>query len=196
MACSQVYGYPACQTTPAPGPEGPPGVQGPQGPDGQAGPDGPDGPAGNNSQPGPLAGAFVRTITNQVVQSLESIEWDSSSLIYGGAISPVATGDTAVTVQVAGVYTITFRVSTINSTGGQMQFAIFINDTLQPNTVYSGVYNVTGSYVVQLAVGDTISLRNYISGTPLAIAINLDGAVVGSNPTLLASMTLALIIPS
>lgn len=170
------YGYVGCG-----GSRGPPGDPGQQGPDGQP---------GNNAAPGPLATAHVVTYISQTLPAENPVAW-SEATIYGGAIQAVSVGDTGIVVAAPGVYNITYTISTAFTANPQV--GLYINDVLHPNSVFGGAGVMTGIYVIPLAAGDVLSLRNHITlsnGGNLGLRFPPTTVVKE-----LASMLLTLIIP-
>jgi hypothetical protein len=93
-------------------------------------------------------------------------------------------GTASVTVTSAGTYAVFFNV-----TGGQQsQFALFVNGTVVPSSLYgsgSGNTGPDGQVILNLNAGDVLTLRNHTSN---ASSVTLNNSAGGSQTNVDASL--------
>lgn len=147
------------------GPQGPPGAAGPEGAPGPKGLPGPEGPPG----PGVTTDyAYIFSQTPQVVDQNQNVHFDSNGSVLGGIGKLIGTGD--IIISTNGDYLVHFSVSGADVN----QFALFLNDTLVPGTIYgSGNTNQqnTGQAIITVSGTDAsvLNLRSHISSTTVAL---------------------------
>ncbi len=197
-----INGYFIAATLPATGPQGPAGPQGslgltgpigpiggtgatgsvgPQGPIGPAGATGPIGPTGPTG-PGMTNYAYIYNLAAQVV----AIEADVTFSV-SGATSGVAftAGTSAITVNAAGLYSVSFTVSGVEPN----QFGIFVNGSAAAGSIFgsgAGTQQNTGTILLSLVAGDVVTLRNHSS----AAAVTLQTLAGGTQANTNASITI------
>ena len=80
-------------------------------------------------------------------------------------------GTTTTTITIPGVYQINFTVSITAGVGSEL--AIAVNGTVDPSTVISALVatgEISGSFLLSLAAGDVITLRNN-SAVPITMTL-------------------------
>jgi hypothetical protein len=146
----------------AAGARGPTGVAGPTGPNG--GPTGPTGATGENGATGSgLANyAYIYNSALQVVGQEDPIIFAFNGITTSG-ISHTA-GDAEIIVVNPGIYKVDFSVSGL--TGQTNQFALFVNGTPAPGTIYgsgAGDQQNTGQVILELGADDVLTVVNHTS---------------------------------
>jgi hypothetical protein len=140
-----------------------------------------------------LGVAYAWTKAGQLIPPEEDVDFQALKG-YGGIVGYNPANPSQLTVLRGGVYLIEFQLAT----ACEVQFAIFVNGQLEPQSIHSGLLSTTpGKTVVQVEAGDTISLRNYISGSPVPMPVTL-GFSTGTAPegAVTASLMLVLVIPA
>ena len=144
----------------ATGPEGAQGIAGALGAIGAAGPAGPAGIPGIPGIGGVLGYLYVYNTSLKVIAVEQDISFD-----FNGPLSADFThtpGSTEIHIINAGVYQVTFSVSSNDST----QFALFKNGSLVAGSIYgsgAGTQQNNGQVIVVAAASDILTLRNHSS---------------------------------
>ncbi|WP_165998413.1 collagen-like protein [Bacillus sp. Cs-700] len=145
------------------------------------GPPGPTGPPGANGTAASTDYAYIYQATAQIVPIETDVTFDTNGAIFGAIAHTV--GDAGITINTPGDYKIIFSV-----TGQQSnQFALFINGTLFPGTIYgsnSTDQQNTGFAIIQVASPVTLTLRNHTS----AGSVSLETLAGGTEANVTASI--------
>lgn len=165
------------------GPTGAPGVTGDTGPTGFTGPccTGPTGPAGT---PGiALDFAYIYNVTQQTRAKQEDFIFDTNGLMTEGITH--TPGTAGITLVNAGIYKVDFFVSATEIN----QFALFLNGTLVPGTIY-GMANTSsqssGQAIILVSAGDVLTLRNHSSqGEPITFPTSFEGPEANVNGSIM-----------
>lgn len=123
---------------------------------------------------------YIYNLTRRVVAKEEDVIFDNNGILTPGIIH--VPGTTEITVVSSGNYEFTFSASGAEPS----QFALFLNGTLIPGTIYgsgAGQQN-NGQAIIALSSGDVLTLRNYSSGA----AVTLQTLVGGTQPNVNASV--------
>ena len=99
--------------------------------------------------------------------------FSNNGLIVGGIAHNPGSAD--IVINESGTYEITFSVQADRVN----QFALFLNDTLIPGTIYSvGAANVNniGRVIVTVQAPATLNLRNHTSFNPVSLQTEIGGA--------------------
>lgn len=162
---------------------GPTGATGATGAAGATGATGSTGATGATGAAGALLGyGYIYNLTAQSVAVEATVPFDSNGPLSG--VTHTASSDSIVVVS-AGTYSIVFSVSGTEPN----QFALFVNGVAQTSTVYgsgAGTQQNTGSAILTLGAGDTITLVNHSS----AAAVTLASVVGGTQANVNASVTI------
>ncbi|OIK09924.1 hypothetical protein [Bacillus sp. MUM 13] len=130
------------------------------------GPAGPQGAAGANGTAASTDYALIYQSTAQSVDPQTDVTFDTNGVIFGSIAHTV--GDSIITINTPGNYKVIFSVTAQE----ENQFALFLNGTLVAGTIY-GSNNVsqqnTGVAIITIAGTSTLTLRNYISTTPVLL---------------------------
>jgi hypothetical protein len=92
-------------------------------------------------------------------------------------------GSSQIGIDVAGAYEVHFTVSGVEPN----QFALFLNGVLIPRSVYgsgAGTQQTVGEVIVQLAVGDVLTLRNHSSAAAVTLQTLAGGTQINVNASL------------
>ncbi|MEO8127380.1 MAG: hypothetical protein ABJF23_19865 [Bryobacteraceae bacterium] len=169
----------------APGVTGAQGIQGASGVTGAQGIPGSTGPTGATGATGPGAsGTYAYVFNNgaQVVALEADVLFDSNGLLSGFSHT---TGTSVVVVTNAGVYQVSFVVSTVEPN----QFTLFLNGAPVSGATFgsgAGTQQNQGSVMVSLTAGDVLTLRNHTS----AAAVTLQTLAGGTQTNVNAGITL------
>ena len=130
------------------------------------GPPGPAGPPGTNGTAASTDYGYIYQTTAQIVPIETDVTFDTNGAIFGAIAHTV--GDARITINTPGDYKIIFSL-----TGQQSnQFALFINGTLFPGTIYgsnSTNQQNTGFSIIQVASPVTLTLRNHTSSGSVSL---------------------------
>ncbi|MFI0435392.1 MAG: hypothetical protein ACH350_06675 [Parachlamydiaceae bacterium] len=160
-------------TTGATGPTGSAGVTGATGPTGAqgvtgAGATGPTGPTGGISPMNYAYAYELATLADATVAGGADVPFSNNGPINGITHT---VPQTTITVPQTGVYQINYNVSI--TTGAGSALAIAVNGTVDPSTTIPALIatgEVSGSCLLSLTAGNTISLRNN-SAIPLVLSL-------------------------
>jgi hypothetical protein len=157
----------AVGATGATGPAGATGATGPAGAVGATGATGPTGPGA------PETFAYIYNIgTVEEIPVDGMVPFSNNGLIVGGiAHQP---GSTDILISETGVYEITFMVQADRVN----QFAVFLDDSLVPGTIYSvGAANIqnTGRVLLSVTAPALITIRNHTSFSPVTLETEIGG---------------------
>jgi hypothetical protein len=177
----------ATGATGATGPAGAIGAQGPQGETGSPGAKGDTGAQGPRGETG-AAGtgastyAYIYQTGFQSVPIQAAITFSWNGIVTGGLSH--TSGDSAITVQSAGLYRVSFSETALDPN----QFGTAINGVVIPGTIY-GTPNLleqnTGQAILSLHVGDSLTIVN-TSATTVVLA----SAAGGNQPVVNASVVI------
>ena len=110
------------------------------------------------------------------------VTFDSNGVLSSGmAHTP---GSAGITLANAGTYEVTYEVSGTAPT----QIALFDNGALVPGTVYgsgAGTQQNTGSAIITVAAGDTITVRNHTSSAAIGLATAIGGTQANVNASVM-----------
>ena len=166
--------------TGATGPAGAVGATGATGPAGATGATGPVGPTGPGA---PETFAYIYNIGEVEEIPVEgAVPFSNNGLIVGGIVHPP--GSTEIIIEETGVYEITFMVQADRVN----QFAIFLDDSLVPGTIYSvGAANIqnTGRVIVEIEAPAILDIRNFTSFSPVTLETEIGGTQDQVNAALL-----------
>jgi hypothetical protein len=156
--------------TGATGATGPAGAMGATGPAGAVGATGATGPTGPGA---PETFAYIYNIgTVEEIPVDGMVPFSNNGLIVGGiAHQP---GSTDILISETGVYEITFMVQADRVN----QFAVFLDDSLVPGTIYSvGAANIqnTGRVLLSVTAPALITIRNHTSFSPVTLETEIGG---------------------
>jgi hypothetical protein len=165
--------------TGATGPAGATGATGPAGATGAVGATGPAGAVGATGATGPTGPgapetfAYIYNIgTVEEIPVDGMVPFSNNGLIVGGiAHQP---GSTDILISETGVYEITFMVQADRVN----QFAVFLDDSLVPGTIYSvGAANIqnTGRVLLSVTAPALITIRNHTSFSPVTLETEIGG---------------------
>jgi hypothetical protein len=91
-----------------------------------------------------------------------------------------APGNAGIEIVEAGTYEVTFSASGTEPS----QFAIFLNGTLVPGTIYgsgAGTQQNTGQAIVIVPAGAVLTIRNHTSSAAVGLAAPIGGTGASSN---------------
>lgn len=179
----------AAGATGADGPAGPTGPVGATGARGQTGAQGDQGSPGAQGETG-VAGAsapadygYVYNEREQVVEIGADVVFDGTG-VMSQAVSHQP-GSAQIQIDAAGTYEVRFIVSGSEPS----QFGLTVRDEVVPGSTYgsgAGTQQNTGSVIVALERGETLTLRNVGSDA----AVTLANAIGGKQQTVNASVTI------
>jgi hypothetical protein len=156
------------------------GATGPAGPDGLVGPAGPRGATGATGAAGATDYGYVYNLGAQVVPIESDVTFDSNGLLCG-FVHLVNSPEIQVTV--AGIYLVSFSVSGVEPS----QFSLMVDGAAVPGGTYgsgAGTQQNNGQAIVQLGVGDILTLRNHSSAAAVALQILAGGTETNVNASL------------
>jgi hypothetical protein len=155
-------------TNGSPGARGPDGAPGTNGLVGVAGPTGPIGPAATRTY------AYIYDLAGQSVAIDAAIVFDTNGLTTSD-ITHTA-GTSSITVATAGIYKLTFSVSSNNPN----QMALYMG----PTQVGGGTYGssdvnqqTNGQMIVAISAGDVLTLRNHTSNGTIVLNNHTGGGI-------------------
>jgi Collagen triple helix repeat (20 copies) len=167
------------------GAQGPQGLQGDTGSQGAKGDTGAQGPRGETGAAGTIGASTYAYIYGTGFQSVPidgAISFAWNGIVTAGLSH--TSGDSAITVQSAGLYRVSFSETALDPN----QFGTAINDVVVPGTIY-GTPNLleqnTGQAILSLHVGDTLTIVN-----TSATAVVLASAAGGNQPVVNASVVI------
>jgi hypothetical protein len=177
----------AAGATGATGSAGAIGAQGPQGLQGDTGAQGPRGETGAAGTIGASTYAYIYGTGFQSVPIDGAISFAWNGIVTAGLSH--TSGDSAITVQSAGLYRVSFSETALDPN----QFGTAINDVVVPGTIY-GTPNLleqnTGQAILSLHVGDVLTIVN-----TSATAVVLASAAGGNQPVVNASVVIEKLAP-
>lgn len=188
-SCGSVSRACRCRSTAKACPTGATGPTGPSGgPTGATGPTGPaSGPTGATGPTGPATAATA--YTNRYDSNLTTVANGAPLLLAtAGPSSQVTNVGGTLTFAVAGLYEVDFNVSVSQSAAlnEAVSAQAFLNGSALAQATFSAVLtslseqtNFGGSFLVQVAAGDTLQLRNTSGGTR-TLRGNLTAVRIGS----------------
>jgi hypothetical protein len=105
----------------------------------------------------------------------------TNGLIVGGITH--ASGSSDIVINTSGTYEITFMVEADRVN----QFALFLNDTLIPGTIYgisaANIQN-TGRVIVSITAPATLNIRNHTSFQAVSLLANIGGTQADANASI------------
>jgi hypothetical protein len=131
---------------------------------------------------------YIYNLTPQVVAVEGDVLFDSNGIITPGIEHTL--GTTQIIVSVPGDYEVTFSVSGTEDS----QFALFLNNSLVPGTIYgsgAGTQQNNGQAIFTIAAGDVLTLRNHSSNA----AVGLASVIGGTQSNVNASIVIKLLNP-
>lgn len=136
-----------------PGPEGPEGPAGPQGPQGDTGTTGPQGPAGPQGPSADSPYAYIRSNQDQTLNAgSQYVIWQSATAVPPADITVVGS---LVTILPGGDY----LIHTFTNYNGSGAFALELNGSVIPSTLYSQNDGTTMTLILSIPAGSTLRLR-------------------------------------
>ncbi len=160
------------------GQDGAPGIDGAQGPAGSAGPAGATGATGPAGSNGLSQYAYIYNLGLETVAIEADISFDSNGVMTPGISH--APGNAGIEIVEAGTYEVTFSASGTEPS----QFAIFLNGTLVPGTIYgsgAGTQQNTGQAIIIVPAGAVLTIRNHTSSAAVGLATPIGGTGASSN---------------
>lgn len=165
--------------TGAGGTNGANGSNGSRGTTGSRGPTGTQGTAGSG---GVTQYAYIYNTSVETVAVEGDVTLDSNGVLTSGFTHTV--GLAPITVVGAGVYKVTFSVSGTETS----QFALFVNGTLVPGTIYgsgAGTQQNNGQAIFSIAAGGLLTLRNHTSSAAVGLPTIGGGTLANTNASVL-----------
>lgn len=176
------------------GPLGPKGTTGTQGTRGVTGAGGTNGSRGTTGSRGPTgtqgtAGsggvtqyAYVYNTSVESVAVEANVTLDTNGVLTSGFTHTAGTAP--ITVVAAGVYKVTFSVSGTESS----QFALFVDGTLVPGTIYgsgAGTQQNNGQAIFSIVAGGLLTLKNHTSSAVVGLPTIGGGTLANTNASVL-----------
>ena len=121
--------------------------------------------------------AYIYNVSEQVVAVDTPVFFDSNGLLSEFEHKE---GDSEIRVLSAGIYTVAFSISATEPS----QFAIFLNRSLVPGSIYgsgAGTQQNNGQITLELAVEDVLTLVNYSSAAAVGLASKIGGTQANVN---------------
>jgi hypothetical protein len=175
-------------TTGLQGERGVTGLGGTNGVNGSAGATGSRGPTGTTGTPGSSGVsqyAYIYNVSAGNVLVEADVPFDSNGVLTSGFTHTVGTAP--ITVVSAGVYKVTFSVSGTEAS----QFALFVNGTLVPGTIYgsaAATQQNDGQAIFTIAAGGLLTLRYHTSAAAVGLPTIGGGALANTNASLVIEM--------
>jgi hypothetical protein len=176
------------------GPKGTTGTQGTRGVTGAGGTNGTNGSRGTTGSRGPTgtqgtAGsggvtqyAYVYNTSVETVAVEAAVTLDTNGVLTSGFTHTVGTAP--ITVVSAGVYKVTFSTSGTETS----QFALFVDGTLVPGTIYgsgAGTQQNNGQAIFSIAAGGLLTLKNHTSSAAVGLPTIGGGTLANTNASVL-----------
>ena len=128
---------------------------------------------------------YIYNLTPQVVPIEADVLFDSNGIITPGIVHIPGTSQIIVTVP--GDYEVTFSVSGTEPN----QFALFLNGTEVPGTVYgsgAGTQQNNGQAIFSIPAGGILTLRNHSSAAAVGLASVIGGTQANVNASIVIKM--------
>ncbi|WP_218031817.1 BclA C-terminal domain-containing protein [Dictyobacter kobayashii] len=125
--------------------------------------------------------AYIYDTTSEMVSVESDVNFDSNGPLSAGITHTL--GSPTITVATAGTYLVTYSVSSLQAS----QFALFVNGSVVPETIHevgNSFSQNTGSSLITLPAGATITLRNHTSFGPVELLPGEGGKQTGAGGTL------------
>jgi hypothetical protein len=164
------------------GPTGTAGTNGTNGSPGATGSRGPTGTAGTAGSGGVSQYAYIYNTSVETVAVESDVIFDSNGLLTSGFTHTVNT--TGITVVSAGFYKVTFSVSGTQAS----QFALFVDGTLVPGTIYgsgAATQQNDGQAIFSIVAGGQLTLRNHTSNAAVGLPTIGGGTLANTNASVL-----------
>jgi hypothetical protein len=158
------------------------GATGPTGPIGAPGPTGATGATGATGG-GLINCAYIYNLSPQSVGVEEDVIFDSTGLITSGFLHIGPSQN--IQILNTGIYQATFSISGSTSN----QFALFLNGTLIPGSIYGSgdtTQQNTGVVIFVATAGDILTVRNHTS----ALGVTLTSPIGGTQANVNASISI------
>jgi BclA C-terminal domain/Collagen triple helix repeat (20 copies) len=165
--------------TGAGGTNGTNGSVGSRGTTGSRGPTGTQGTAGSS---GVTQYAYVYNTSVETVAVEASVTLDTNGVLTSGFTHTAGTAP--ITVVGAGVYKVTFSTSGTETS----QFALFVDGTLVPGTIYgsgAGTQQNNGQAIFSIAAGGLLTLKNHTSSAAVGLPTIGGGTLANTNASVL-----------
>jgi hypothetical protein len=169
-------------TTGTQGARGVTGLGGTNGARGTTGSRGPTGTAGAAGSGGVTQYAYIYNTSVETVAIEADVTLDSNGVLTSGFTHTA--GLAPITVVGAGVYKVTFSASGTETS----QFALFVNGTLVPGTIYgsgAGTQQNDGQAIFSIAAGGLLTLRNHTSSAAVGLPTIGGGTLANVNASVL-----------
>jgi hypothetical protein len=158
-----------------------PGTGGTNGSAGTTGSRGPTGTTGTPGSSGLSQYAYIYNVGAANVLVEADVAFDTNGVLTSGFTHSLGTAP--VTVVSTGVYKVTFSVSGTEAS----QFALFVNGTLVPGTIYgsaAATQQNDGQAIFTIAAGALLTLRNHTSAAAVGLPTIGGGALANTNASL------------
>jgi len=168
-------------TTGLQGTRGVTGISGTNGSPGTTGSRGPTGTTGAAGSSGVSQYAYIYNVGAANVLVEADVAFDTNGVLTSGFTHSLGTAP--VTVVSTGVYKVTFSVSGTEAS----QFALFVNGTLVPGTIYgsaAATQQNDGQAIFSIAAGALLTLRNHTSAAAVGLPTIGGGALANTNASL------------
>lgn len=147
------------------------------------------GQAGSTSTIGATCGlceyGYIYNLTPQTVPIEADVLFDSNGLMTPGIVHTLGTSQ--IMINVPGDYEVTFSVSGTEPN----QFALFLNGSLVPGTVYgsgAGTQQNNGQAIIAIVANDVLTLRNHSSAAAVGLASVIGGTQANVNASIVIKM--------
>ena len=128
---------------------------------------------------------YIYNLTPQVVPIEADVLFDSNGVMTPGIVHILGTSQ--IIVNVSGDYEVTFSVSGTEPN----QFALFLNGTQVPGTVYgsgAGTQQNNGQAIFSIPAGGILTLRNHSSAAAVGLASVIGGTQANVNASIVIKM--------
>jgi hypothetical protein len=122
--------------------------------------------------------AYIYNLLPQTIAIEADVPFDTNGILTAGITH--APGTPSILFSTPGIYEVTFSVSGTEPN----QFALFLNGTEVPGTVYgagAGTQQNNGQAIFTIAAGDTLTLRNHSSAAAVGLASLVGGTQANVN---------------
>jgi hypothetical protein len=128
---------------------------------------------------------YIYNLTPQVVPIEADVLFDSNGVMTPGIVHTLGTSQ--IIVSVPGDYEVTFSVSGTEPN----QFALFLNGSVVPGTVYgsgAGTQQNNGQVIFTIPAGGVLTLRNHSSAAAVGLASVIGGTQANVNASIVIKM--------
>ncbi len=157
------------------------GAGGTNGSPGTTGSRGPTGTTGAPGSSGVSQYAYIYNVGAANVLVEADVAFDTNGVLTSGFTHSLGTAP--ITVVSTGVYKVTFSVSGTEAS----QFALFVNGTLVPGTIYgsaAATQQNDGQAIFGIAAGGLLTLRNHTSAAAVGLPTIGGGTLANTNASI------------